>query len=42
MPISITALSQADLDKLSVRTIEDLKYVSPSVYIAPPPSGRTR
>ena len=35
MPISITALSQADLDKLSVRTIEDLKYVSPSVYIAP-------
>ena len=35
VPISITALSQADLDKLSVRTIEDLKYVSPSVYIAP-------
>ncbi len=27
--------SQADLDKLSIRTIEDLKYVSPSVYIAP-------
>ncbi len=35
VPISITALSQADLDKLSVRTLEDLKYVSPSVYIAP-------
>src|SRR3982751_1776938 len=35
VPISITAFSQADLDKLSVRTIEDLKYVSPSVYIAP-------
>jgi len=31
VPISITALSQADLDKLSVKTIEDLKYVSPSV-----------
>jgi hypothetical protein len=28
-------LSQADLDKLNVKTIEDLKYVSPSVYIAP-------
>src|ERR1700753_1299540 len=35
VPISITALSQADLDKLSVKTLEDLKYVSPSVYIAP-------
>src|SRR3982751_5055699 len=35
VPISITALSQADLDKLNVKTIEDLKYVSPSVYIAP-------
>ena len=35
VPISITALDQADLDKLSVKTIEDLKYVSPSVYIAP-------
>src|SRR6201986_2412040 len=34
-PTSTTALSQADLDKLSVKTIEDLKYVSPSVYIAP-------
>jgi len=35
VPISITALNQSDLDKLNVRTIEDLKYVSPSVYIAP-------
>jgi iron complex outermembrane receptor protein len=35
VPISITALNQGDLDKLNVRTIEDLKYVSPSVYIAP-------
>jgi iron complex outermembrane receptor protein len=35
VPISITALSQADLDRLQVKTIEDLKYVSPSVYIAP-------
>ncbi|MBA2590621.1 MAG: TonB-dependent receptor [Alphaproteobacteria bacterium] len=35
VPISITALDQADLDKLSIKTIEDLKYVSPSVYIAP-------
>jgi iron complex outermembrane receptor protein len=35
VPISITALTQADLDKLNIRTVEDLKYVSPSVYIAP-------
>jgi len=35
VPISMTALSQADLDKLNIKTIEDLKYVSPSVYIAP-------
>ena len=35
VPISITALSQGDLDKLNVRTIEDLKFVAPSVYIAP-------
>jgi iron complex outermembrane receptor protein len=35
VPISITAFNQADLDRLNVRTIEDLKYVSPSVYIAP-------
>lgn len=35
VPISITALRQDDLDRLNVKTIEDLKYVSPSVYIAP-------
>ena len=35
VPISITAFNQADLDKLGVKTIEDLKYVTPSVYIAP-------
>ncbi len=35
VPISITALTQDDLDRLSIRTIEDLRYVSPSVYIAP-------
>ncbi len=35
VPISITAYSQADLDKLNIRTIEDLRYSSPSVYIAP-------
>jgi iron complex outermembrane receptor protein len=35
VPISMEAYGQADLDKLSIDTIEDLKYVSPSVYIAP-------
>src|SRR4051812_47872866 len=35
VPISITAFNQADLDKLGVKTIEDLKYVTPSVYVAP-------
>jgi iron complex outermembrane recepter protein len=35
VPISITAYDQADLDKLGVRTLEDLKYSAPSVYIAP-------
>jgi len=35
VPIAITALNQADLDKLNVRTVEDLKYVAPSVYVAP-------
>jgi len=35
VPIAITALSQDDLDRLNIRTIEDLRYVSPSVYIAP-------
>jgi iron complex outermembrane receptor protein len=35
VPISISAYSQADLDRLDIQTIEDLRYVSPSVYIAP-------
>ncbi len=35
VPIAITALDQASLEKLSVQTVEDLKYVAPSVYIAP-------
>ena len=35
VPISMEAYSQADLDKLNVTSIEDLRYVSPSVYISP-------
>jgi iron complex outermembrane receptor protein len=35
VPISLSVYDQAALDRLNVRTIEDLKYVSPSVYIAP-------
>jgi iron complex outermembrane recepter protein len=35
VPISMEAYSQADLDQLNVKTIEDLRYLSPSVYIAP-------
>ncbi len=35
VPISITAYNQADLDRLNIKTIEDLRYSSPSVYIAP-------
>ncbi|HEX3754969.1 MAG TPA: TonB-dependent receptor [Rhizomicrobium sp.] len=35
VPIAISAYTQGDLDKLNIRTVEDLKYVSPSVYIAP-------
>lgn len=35
VPISITAYSQADLDRLNIRTIEDLRYSAPSVQIAP-------
>jgi iron complex outermembrane receptor protein len=35
VPISISAYSQADLDRLDIKTIEDLRYVSPSVYVAP-------
>jgi iron complex outermembrane receptor protein len=35
VPISITAFSQADLDKLNIKTLQDLTYATPSVYIAP-------
>jgi iron complex outermembrane receptor protein len=35
VPISITAYDQSDLDRLNIRTIEDLRYSAPSVYIAP-------
>lgn len=35
VPISITAYSQADLDRLNIKTIEDLRYSAPSVQIAP-------
>ena len=35
VPISITAFDQSSLDNLGIRTLEDLKYAVPSVYIAP-------
>ena len=35
VPISISSYSQADLDRLNISTIEDLRFVAPSVYIAP-------
>ncbi len=35
VPISITALDQNTLTRLSVRTIEDLRFIAPSVHIAP-------
>ena len=35
VPISITSYTQNDLDRLGVKTLEDLKYSAPSVYIAP-------
>jgi iron complex outermembrane receptor protein len=35
VPISISSYNQAELDQLNVRTIEDLKYTAPSVYVAP-------
>ena len=35
VPIAISAFDQSQLDKLSVQTVEDLKYVAPSVYVAP-------
>ncbi|MBV9549596.1 MAG: TonB-dependent receptor [Alphaproteobacteria bacterium] len=35
IPISLSAYSQDDLDRLNVKTVEDLRYSSPSLYIAP-------
>jgi iron complex outermembrane receptor protein len=35
VPIALTAYTQADLDRLGVSTIADLRYSAPSVYIAP-------
>ncbi|MDB5735464.1 MAG: hypothetical protein JWN16_2101, partial [Alphaproteobacteria bacterium] len=35
VPIAISAYNQADLDRLNIKTIEDLRYSAPSVYIAP-------
>ena len=35
VPISLNAYNQDDLDQLGVKTIEDLRYSSPSLYIAP-------
>ena len=35
IPISVSAFTQADLDTLNVQTVNDLKYVAPSVYVAP-------
>jgi iron complex outermembrane receptor protein len=33
VPISMTVLTQAELDAKGIKTIQDLRYVSPSVYI---------
>src|ERR1700760_4677396 len=35
VPISITAFNQDELSKLNVLTLQDLKTVSPSVYVQP-------
>jgi iron complex outermembrane receptor protein len=35
VPISISAYSQADLDRLNIRTVEDIRYSAPSVQIGP-------
>ena len=35
VPISLNAYSQDSLDQLGVKTIEDLRYSAPSLYIAP-------
>ncbi len=33
VPISMNVLTQADLDAKGIRTLQDIRYVSPSVYI---------
>ena len=35
VPISVSAFTQADLDELNVKTVDDLKFVAPSVYVQP-------
>ncbi|WP_174275400.1 TonB-dependent receptor [Sphingomonas bacterium] len=35
VPISITAYDQAAIDRLGIRTIEDLRYSTPSLYVQP-------
>jgi iron complex outermembrane receptor protein len=35
VPIAITTYGQDDVDKLDIKTIEDLRYTAPSVHIAP-------
>ena len=35
VPISVDVFDQAAVDRLGVQTLEDLRYVSPSVYAAP-------
>ncbi len=35
VPISLSAYSQDDLDQLGVKTVEDLRYSAPSLYIQP-------
>jgi iron complex outermembrane receptor protein len=35
VPISIDTFDQNDVDRLGVQTLEDLRYSSPSVYMAP-------
>jgi len=35
VPISINTFGARSIDRLDIRTIEDLRYASPSVYVAP-------
>ena len=35
VPIAMTTFDQNALDKLNIKTIEDLKFAAPSVYVAP-------